>query len=691
MTLVTHRSLSTRCILVSIVLLSLFIRLLWLYSPVVRDEGALGYVAMIWSQGLLPYSDPMAAINPPIAYLMYLIPSQIFGNDIIPIRIINNALFLVSIIILYLIAKDWFGQKVGLTSTLFYAIFMNSPIFETHLAIPSSLSISFTIASVYLCSVWIRSKKNSALLLSGLLMSIASLIMQYYALGIILLMVIVLYTAHGTYKRGNIAKRSFVRIFFIPFSAILLGVFIPFLVTVIYLWWHGVLFGFVQSTILRFLGSAYVSQPDVYFSLKFLIVAEPLPLWLFSLVGFILCFLRREKYDVLLISWAALFLLIAIPPPHFGRHFSQIIPPASLLAGVSIASILEANPLKFVLNRPYSPEKTAASIFFIVTLALLFISAIASQSIQYPNTNFSLFGEEWTYTFSNNWDEQQKLVNFIHSHARNRTIFIHGWEAEIYWLSSHVAPGIRWATSYKSQMPDITDKEYKEILNQVKTGAFEYVIIMNRFPPDEIMYYVPQRYFFATSIGSYVIYSKYNAEGYCINYSFIENFDQTNMKYALENGTQGNIYDLNEPIYHALLEQITISNESRMAIKQIPIASLNQQIVNSYLIYNDLPIPSNSTLSFGIALHPDAWTKNTDGALFEILVKDEEGLRKVFSKYVNPHENIEDRQWQDFVVNLEEFGGKTVSIYFLTNPGLNRNNAYDWAYWSTPLLLTKDE
>ena len=83
---------------------SLTIRLLWLFTPVVRDEGAVGYVAMVWSKGVLPYQAPMASVNPPLAYVLYLLPSAIFGNNIIPVRILNDALFIVSIVAIYSIA-----------------------------------------------------------------------------------------------------------------------------------------------------------------------------------------------------------------------------------------------------------------------------------------------------------------------------------------------------------------------------------------------------------------------------------------------------------------------------------------------------------------------------------------------------------------------------------------------------------
>jgi 4-amino-4-deoxy-L-arabinose transferase-like glycosyltransferase len=680
-----------RAILLGIVLLCIFVRMLWIETPVVRDEGVAGYVAMVWSRGLSPYSYPMAAENPPLAYLIYLVFLPIFGNTIIPARMINDALYVVSIVVLYLIAKDWYNEKVGLITAFFYGFFMNAPIFETQLAIPSSLSIPFIIFSVYSFSVYLRKSRKSALFLSGILISLASLILQYQAVGIVLLLVMLAYFKYNAFKQNKETRGSLIRNLINPVCVLAAGVVLPVLVTVIYFWSQGALVSLIQSTILRFLSSNYVGQTDVYMVVVLLIFLEAIPLWLFSVVGFVWCFIRKRGYDLFLVAWVVFFVVIAIPVPHFGRHFSQLIPAMSLLSGVAIAPLLKETRLSTTLRRlrnsANNAEKKVTIIFLIVTLAASFVPAIYFQSIQYPNTNFSLFNETQYYTFSRNWNEQQEIVNYIKSNAGNGAVFIHGWEAELYWLSGNLAPGIRWATSYKSSTPDITNEEYAKILRLVENGDFGTVILMTGFPPDEIMRVVPEKYFFVKNIGLYAIYSKYNAEGYSIEYSFIENFSQALQRYSFENGTQGDLKDLNVTDYLPTVEELTINNETRTAIRQVPPAPWNSQMVDSNIIYENISILSGSMLSFGIAMHPDAWTKPTNGVTFQVLVEDEIGIHEIFSKHINPSQNAEDREWQDFLLDLNEFAGKSVSIYFVTSPGLNSSNAYDWAYWSNPLLL----
>jgi hypothetical protein len=654
--------------------------MLWIKTVVVRDEGAVGYVEMVWLRGYLPYGGPMAAWNPPLAYLIYLLPIQLLGNEIMPIRMINNVLFWASIVVLYLIAKDWYGSRVGLVSALFYGVFMNAPILETHLAIPGSLSIPFIIFSIYFCSIYLRKDQRSALLVSGLLMSSASLIVQYQATGIILLLVMLVHRYMASEKYTE-TKTHLTKDLMTDISILVVGVLLPFSLAFAYFWSYGVANDLIQAfSLARFEG--YITSGDVCSSLKFLIIVEALPLWLFSLFGLIMSFLRFKTHDVLLIAWTLLFLPMAIVSPHFGRHFSQLVPVASLLSGVGIVPMLKLLP-KNLRNH----QRNASSIFFITVLVISFIPSVYFQPTQYPNTNFTLWNERLYYSFANNWNEQQEIVSFIKSNASGKAVLIHGWEMELYWLSGHLAPGIRWASSYKAPGIDITDTVYQEILNYVKKGDFEYVILMSSFLPDEIMRYVSMNYFFVKSIGLYQIYSKYNVEGYSIGYSFVENLGQAYQKYSLEDGTQGDLRDLNESIYLPVVEEISINGETRTVIKHISIAPWDSHVVDSNLIYSNISISPSSKLSFGIALHPDSWTKDTDGATFKILVQDDGGIHEMFSRHINPHENIEDRKWQDYIVELNEFAGKSVSIYFVTNPGPNRNNAYDWAYWSKPLLL----
>jgi 4-amino-4-deoxy-L-arabinose transferase-like glycosyltransferase len=104
-----------------------------------------------------------------------------------------------------------------------------------------------------------------------------------------------------------------------------------------------------------------------------------------------------------------------------------------------------------------------------------------------------------------------------------------------------------------------------------------------------------------------------------------------------------------------------------------------------------LTVPENSSLTFGIALNPEVWSAGKgDGVIFEILAKDGKGERRLFSKYIDPKNRIEDRKWHDEVVDLSRYGGKEVSLSFVTTPGFNHNGDFDWAGWSYPKIVTNN-
>ena len=131
----------------------------------------------------------------------------------------------------------------------------------------------------------------------------------------------------------------------------------------------------------------------------------------------------------------------------------------------------------------------------------------------------------------------------------------------------------------------------------------------------------------------------------------------------------------------------------------------NWVVINSFNINNDirpvlfehppsqitykLTLPKRVSLSFGIALNPKTWSADKgDGVLFELYMRDGSISERVFSKYIDPKHNVADRKWHDEVVDLSKYGGKEVSLSFVTTPGFNNNTNFDWAGWSNPTLIS---
>ena len=108
-----------------------------------------------------------------------------------------------------------------------------------------------------------------------------------------------------------------------------------------------------------------------------------------------------------------------------------------------------------------------------------------------------------------------------------------------------------------------------------------------------------------------------------------------------------------------------------------------------FVSYNTM-IPINSSLTFSIGMDERTWSSDKgDGVLFEIYINinDTKSDYTIFSKYIDPKNNVSDRKWHDFEIPLNNYAGENVTISFVTSPGPKNDCAYDWAYWGEPRII----
>ncbi len=121
-----------------------------------------------------------------------------------------------------------------------------------------------------------------------------------------------------------------------------------------------------------------------------------------------------------------------------------------------------------------------------------------------------------------------------------------------------------------------------------------------------------------------------------------------------------------------------INGDSRVTLFEHPPSKITYKVT----------VPENSCLTFSIALSPAVWSEDKgDGVIFEIFVKVGTEERKLFSKYIDPKNKIEDRKWHDELIDLSEYKGAEVLLKFVTSPGPYSNGNYDWAGWGNPRLV----
>ena len=99
-------------------------------------------------------------------------------------------------------------------------------------------------------------------------------------------------------------------------------------------------------------------------------------------------------------------------------------------------------------------------------------------------------------------------------------------------------------------------------------------------------------------------------------------------------------------------------------------------------------IGPGSILSFGFGLDPEVWSEDKgDGVQFEVTLSSDAGGEVLFSSYIDPKTNFEERRNYYENIDLSQYAGQAVEITFATSPGPNNHTAFDWAYWIAPVLV----
>jgi hypothetical protein len=98
----------------------------------------------------------------------------------------------------------------------------------------------------------------------------------------------------------------------------------------------------------------------------------------------------------------------------------------------------------------------------------------------------------------------------------------------------------------------------------------------------------------------------------------------------------------------------------------------------------DVPtLEDNSRLAFGITTAFDAG----DGAEGQIYFEYDGTRDLLYSHWLNPAQNEDERRWLDWTLDLSKYSGKKGSLVFECNSGPNGNPVADWMVWSGMKIL----
>jgi hypothetical protein len=105
-------------------------------------------------------------------------------------------------------------------------------------------------------------------------------------------------------------------------------------------------------------------------------------------------------------------------------------------------------------------------------------------------------------------------------------------------------------------------------------------------------------------------------------------------------------------------------------------------------------VPENGALKVSLGIKEEGWTIPGDGVLFRILLGAGGPPEEIMNITLNPYGNPGDRGWRDMTLDLSEYAGETVDLFFNTNSsGPSRpprdDRGGDFPLWGDPRLVTK--
>ena len=117
--------------------------------------------------------------------------------------------------------------------------------------------------------------------------------------------------------------------------------------------------------------------------------------------------------------------------------------------------------------------------------------------------------------------------------------------------------------------------------------------------------------------------------------------------------------------------------------KTVEIQSVPRRVIFAHppsKITYTVPVDPGSSLAFAIGILPGAWDRIPQGVKFDIEVISDGVTEPLFSRVLMPKRNIGDRGWHNFLLPLEMFSGKTISLVFCTS-GSGEDLSYCWSAW----------
>ncbi len=446
--------------------------------PLERDEGEYAYIAQQMLQGVPPYQSGYAMKMPGI-YAAYALSMGLFGETIRGVHLGASLANLISIFLVFLIARRLYSDTVAVVAAGMFALLTLDPAMQA-----IGQAEHFVLVPV-LAGVWVlqlifghpprsdsppRGPSLVGLATAGILFGLAPVIKQHgFAFGLFAVWYVL------TAWRKSHERRPGALL--VQLAALAIGGLLPFAVVCAAMQWMGVfdLFWFWTITYSR-VYTSYIPIIDgvVRLNNKTWHMASSMPLvWSAAVFGFSALFWdhRNRSQRAFLLAFGFCSFLAMTPGYYFRAHyFVFLLPVLAMLAAIGCRSVIR-------LGQPFGKGYVAPEQPLAVGSVCLIIGVLCVWShftYLFVQTPDQISHEMYR---GNPFPEAVEIAQYIRDHSRESgPIMVLGSEPEIY-----VYTGRRAASRHIYMYPlmevhPLAHQMQEELVNQVEQSRPEWII-----------------------------------------------------------------------------------------------------------------------------------------------------------------------------------------------------------------------
>ena len=444
--------------IVSFILLALILPFYYIHGFLSTDESGFMFIGDTINHGSIPYKD-FIDIKPPGIFYLNALVFFLFGKSFYASRILLYIINALSALIIYFLGKDLWDKHIGQLSSILFLIGVYNPLIGGYFVLTEQYMVFFGLLGIF---IFFKFHNWRYLVPVGFFFGIATLFKQP---GILFYVLILIYYLLGLLKKENITK---IYIYYIVKSTLLIlfGFLIPIFIAVLFFTEKGVLYDFVYWSFIFFISGKYGTGFDI--SALFQPINSLVIIWLPALISIAVIIYnlatKKVQYNNLLAVWWLLLFGYTLTIRQSGHYFIQILPPACILASITLARLPNLKNIKEVFSK-----KGAAKI-----LIFIFVILLISHTILWSIFYDQLSGSDRNLVLEN----QIETSSFIISHTEpNQRIFSVPFDPSIYLLSGRYPP-IKYLDL---GIQRTQDNEQNDILSQLNKNNVPYIIVNTKF------------------------------------------------------------------------------------------------------------------------------------------------------------------------------------------------------------------